>query len=91
MSFVGQYVCLTIQQNKKYIYIKKKLLNEDHMAGLTQGGETLLKNGAIFFYGESYISLNISIDCLQPNCIYQLRVGRGPHDFCLWLAIVELV
>ena len=49
------------------------------------------KNGAIFFYGEIYISLNISIDGLQPTCRYQLRVNRGPHDFSLGLALVELV
>ena len=45
----------------------------NYMAGFTQGGECLLKNGAIFFNGEAYISLNISTECLQPNCMYQLK------------------
>ena len=61
------------------------------MGDFTQGGEGLLTNGAIFFYGEIYISLNISIDGLQPTCMYQLRVKRSPEDFSLGLALVELV
>ena len=61
------------------------------MADFTQGGEGLQKNGAIVFYGETYISLNISIDSLRPTCMYQLRVKSGSHDFCLGLALIELV
>ena len=61
------------------------------MGDFTQGGEWLLKSGAIFDYGKIYISLNISIDGSQPTCMYQLRVSRGPHNFCLGLALVELV
>ena len=33
----------------------------------------------------------ISIDGSQPTYIYQLRVSRGPHHFCLGLALVALV
>ena len=61
------------------------------MAGFTQGGEGLLKMELLIFNGEAYISLNISIECLQQNCMYQLRVKSGPHDFCLGLALVEHV
>ena len=61
------------------------------MAVFAQGGEWLLKNGDISFYGENHISLNICIDGLQPTCKYQLRVKRGPQDFSLGLALVELV
>ena len=49
------------------------------------------KNDTIFFYGNIYTSLNISNDGLQPACRYQLRVTRGPHNFSLGLALVELV
>jgi hypothetical protein len=34
---------------------------------------------------------HLSIDGLQPTCMYQLRVKRGPQDFSLGLALVELV
>ena len=61
------------------------------MAVFTQGGEWLLKNGAIYFYGDNHISLNICIDGLQLTCKYQSGVNRGPHDFSLGLALVELV
>ena len=44
-----------------------------------------------FFHGKVYNSLNISIDGSQPTCMYQLRVSRGPHAFCLGLTLVELV
>ena len=37
------------------------------------------------------MSLNISIDGSGPTCMYQLRVSRGPHNFGLGLALVELV
>ena len=40
------------------------------MGDFTQGGEW-----DNFFYGDTYISLNINIDGM-----YQLRVSRGPHD-----------
>ena len=43
------------------------------------------------FYSEAYISLNISIECLQRSCVYQLRVKYVPHDFWIGLAFVELV
>ena len=49
------------------------------------------KNGAIFIYGDAYISLNESNDGLQPTYMNQLRVERGPHCFNLGLALVELV
>ena len=62
-----------------------------HMGDFTQGGEWLLKNGTIFFYGKIYTSLNISIDGLQPTCRYQLRVSSRPHNFSLGHALVELV
>ena len=51
----------------------------------------LYKNGPISSYGENHVSLNICIDGLQPTCKYQLRVKRGPRDFSLGLALVELV
>ena len=60
------------------------------MGDFTRGGERLLKNGTIFVYDKSYTSLNISIDGLQPICRYQLRVSRGPHNFSLGHALVEL-
>ena len=61
-----------------------------NMAGFTQVKE-FLKNGVIFFDGEAYIFLNLSIECLQPNYIYQLRVKIGPCYFCMVPAIVTLV
>ena len=61
------------------------------MAGFTQGGEWLLENGAIYVYGEAYISLNISIEGLKTKCRYRLRVESGPHDFWKGPALVELV
>ena len=60
------------------------------MAGFTQGEEWLPKNGASF-YGEAYISLNLSIECLQPNCMYQLGVKRCPNDFCWVIVLLALV
>ena len=50
-----------------------------------------LKNGEFFFYGEIHISINIDIDGLLHNCMYQLRVKSGPHNFSLGLAPGELV
>ena len=44
-----------------------------------------------FVNGKIYISLNRSIHGSQPTCMYQLRVSRGSHNFCLGLALVELV
>ena len=61
-----------------------------HMADFTEGGEWLLKNVTIFFYGEIIISLKINIDTKQPTCMYQLRFRRCPHDICSGLSIVEL-
>ena len=61
-----------------------------YMGDFIQGGERLLKNGTIFFYGKINTSLNISTDGLQPTCRYQLRVSRGPHN-SLGHALVELV
>ena len=49
------------------------------------------KNGTFFFYGATYISLNMNIDGIQPTFMYPLRVSRGPHDLCLGLSLVELV
>ena len=49
------------------------------------------KKWDIFLYGEIYIPLNISIDSIQPTCMYHLRVSRGPHDLCLGISLVELV
>ena len=51
-----------------------------HMGDFTQGGEWLLKNVTIFFYGDANSSLKINIDSKQPTCMYQLRFSRGPHD-----------
>ena len=62
-----------------------------HMGDFTQGGEWLLKNVPIFFYGKIQTSMNISIDGLQPTCSYELRVSRGPHNAILGHALVELV
>ena len=40
------------------------------MAVFTQGGEWLLKNGTIFLYGETYISLDISMSrCTISLCV----------------------
>ena len=50
-----------------------------------------LQKWSYIFYGEIYMSLNISIDRLQPTCVYQLKVKRGLEDFSLVLALVELV
>ena len=61
------------------------------MGDFTRGGEELLKQWHYFFYGTIYNSLNISKDRLQPTCRYQFSVCRGPHNFSLGLAIVELV
>ena len=60
------------------------------MGDFTQSEEWLLKNGAIFVLGWDILP-NISIDRLQPTCMYELRVKKGPRDFSLGLAIVELV
>ena len=49
------------------------------------------KNVPIFFDGKIQISINISIDGLQPTCRYQSRVSRGPYNFSLGHALVELV
>ena len=73
----------TLQSQK----LRKKDIKKDnsflgiltHMGDFTQGGEWLLKNWVIFFD----ISLNISIDGLQPTCMYQLRVKRGPQELSL--------
>ena len=35
----------------------------------------------IFTYSEAILSLNISIDCFQPNCMYQLKVCSGLYNF----------
>ena len=51
----------------------------------------MAKKISYFLYGEAYISLNLSIACLQLNCMYQLRAKRGPNDFCLGLALVAIV
>ena len=59
--------------------------------GFHPGQRMTPKKFSYFFFGEAYISLNLSIECLQPNCMYQLRVKRGPHDFCFLLALVALV
>ena len=69
---------------------------ERHMADSTQGGEWLLKNVIILFYGETNISLKINIDSRQPTFIYQLRFSRGPHDlfyrtFTCWTCLKHLV
>ena len=61
------------------------------MSDFTQGGEWLSKIEEKKFHGEIYISLSISIDRLQPTCMYQLSVKRGPQSFSLGLALVELV
>ena len=45
----------------------------------------------MFSCRETYISLKINIDNIQPTCIHQLRVSRGPHDLCLGFSIVDLV
>ena len=63
---------------------------EEHMGDFTLGGEWLLKNVPIFFYGKIQTSINISIDGLLPTCRYQLRVSRGPHKTILGHALVEL-
>ena len=62
----------------------------DHMGDFTQGGELLLKNVPVFFYGKIQTTINISIDELQPTCIYQLMVCRRPHTTILGHALVEL-
>ena len=49
------------------------------------------KNVPVFFYSKVQTTINISIDGLQPTCMYQLRVGRGPHTTILGHALVELV
>ena len=59
------------------------------MGDFTKGGEWVPKNGAIFVYGDSYISLDKSNDGLQPTCMYQLRVKHGPQEFCLGIALVK--
>ena len=43
------------------------------MGDFTRGGKSLLKGGAIFFYGKIYTSLNISIDRLHPICRQSCR------------------
>ena len=45
----------------------------------------------MFFYGEIYSSLDISIDWLQSTCTYHLKVSRGPHIISLGLSLIELV
>ena len=60
-----------------------------YMGDFNRGGEWLLKLG-LFFYGKIYNLLNISIDGLQATCRYQLKVSRGPQNFSLELAFVEL-
>ena len=58
-------------------YPNWKSIDNPIMGDFTQGGEWLLKNGTISFYGKIYTSLNISIDGSRPTCMYQLRVSRG--------------
>ena len=74
----------------KWNYIFKLWWNE-YMGDFTQGGEWLLKNVPVFFYGKIQTTINIGIDGLQPTCMYQLRVSRGPHNTILGHALVELV
>ena len=61
------------------------------MGDFIRGGEWLLKNVPIFFYGKIQMSINISIDGLQPTFRYQLSVSRGPHNTILGHALVEIV
>ena len=49
-----------------------------------------LKN-LIKFYGEAYMSLNVSIEYLQPICMYIVRVRSGHHAFCLGIVNLTLV
>ena len=63
----------------------------DPYGSIHPGRRMTLKKLSYFFYGENYIPLNICIDGLQPACMYQLRVKRGPHGFSLGLAPIELV
>ena len=58
---------------------------------LCPGRRMIRRKVSFFIYGKVYTSLNISIDGLQSICRYQLRVSRGPHIFCLGLALIELV
>ena len=51
----------------------------------------ILSEVSFFFNGKIYTLLNISIDESQSTCMYQLRVGRGPPNFSLGLALVEFV
>ena len=62
-----------------------------YMGDFPRGGEWLLKNVPIFFYGKIQTSINTSFDGLQPTCRYQLRVNIGPHHTNLGHAFVELV
>ena len=39
--------------------------------------------GNFFFYGETYISLNISIDGIQPSCKYRLGATEDLMIFVL--------
>ena len=57
------------------------------------GGEWLLKNVSIFFYGDTNISLKIKTDSKQPTCIYQLRFSRGLffRTFTCWTCLKPLV
>ena len=51
-----------------------------------------LKSELFFLYGKIYTSLDIRIDGLQSTCMHLIfRVSRGPHNFILGLALVELV
>ena len=55
--------------------------------------------GTTFFYGETHIWINISIDGIQPTCMYRLRVSRGPdeqrpkkptHFFCFFWQVLQV-
>ena len=47
-----------------------RLAGNYHMVDFTQGGKRLLKIGAIFFYDNTYISLDTRNGGKKPSCIF---------------------
>ena len=77
-------------ENTQYLYSEKY---RPHRRRQKHEGcrMTTQKSRFFFFYCETMISIKIIIICLQPNCMYQLRVRSGPPDFCLGLTLVDIV
>ena len=87
LTVTHQYLYLV--KYKFCCWKKYQLFLKNHSP--TRAEKDFKKIEHFFVYCNIYVSLNISIDWSKPTCMYRLRVSRGPHNFSLGLALVELV